>query len=112
MYYFLSEYVKADKYYKKAPAIIMEIGDRAEATCCGNLELCFTILVNIPRLKNITRKLSRSALKQAAERVMQMRRQTSDFFFLKHLGEYTQAEEYYKEASAIRIRMKYICKQN
>ena len=81
MYYFLSEYVKANKYYKKAPAIIMEIGDREEATCCGNLELYFTILVNMSRRKNIMRRLSRSALKQVAERVMQMHRQTSDFFF-------------------------------
>ena len=65
-----------------------------ETTCCANLglELCFTILVNMSRLKNIERKLLRSALKQVAEseRVrMQIRRQIGDLF-LKHLGEYAQ----------------------
>ena len=64
-----------------------------ETTCRANLglELCFTILVNMSKLKNIERKLLRSALKQVAEseRVMQIRRQIGDLF-LKHLGEYAQ----------------------
>lgn len=71
-----------------------------ETTCCANLghELCFTILVNMSRLKNIERKLLRSALKQVAEseRVMQISRQIGDLF-LKHLSEYAQAEKYYKQ---------------
>ncbi|PFX12924.1 Tetratricopeptide repeat protein 28 [Stylophora pistillata] len=51
----LSKYPqKAKEYHEEALAIAIEIGNRREE---GALELCFNHLVNIRRLKKITRKL-------------------------------------------------------
>ena len=55
----LSQYGKAKEYFEKALVIEIQTGNKnGEASSYGRLgELCFNLLVNFTKLKNIMRKL-------------------------------------------------------
>ena len=70
VFHSLGEYKKAKEYHEKALANTMEIGDRQGegAIYSYTSEACFIRLVNIKRLKNITRKHLPSQWKLATEK--------------------------------------------
>ena len=85
----LDEYKKAEEYYEKALAITIEIGDRhGEATAYRELGTVFlylaeydkylVLLVNMTKLKNITRKRLKSQLKLVTNQQKQGLMENSD----------------------------------
>ena len=100
----LGEYVKAKEYHEKALAISIEIGHRQEeATCYGNLGTVLWFLGEYVKAKQYHEKALAINIEigdRAGEMVSY--RRLGDIFTAL---ESEEAAEYYKKASAIRIRM-------